>query len=504
MRSLRRLGRSVVAILLLAGAAVAVQAPVVAPAAAAVAACQGSDLTGDGYPDLAVGTPKEDVGAVADAGSVTVLLGGARGLGRSGAILLTQESLSEVSETNDHFGAAVAIGLLDGDTCPDLVIGVPGEDVAAGEVVVVPGSPSGLMSSAAVVLRQGSNGVPGTAEPGDEFGASAATGVFVAGEDGGGPDAPQLMIGAPMEDVGTVVDAGAVTVFDLRGGLDPVVATEVTQGSGGYSGVPEAGDHFGTAVAIGSGNRTRGGGLAMVGAPDEDVAGLVDAGVVHLDGWVVNQGKSARYPGRAEAGDRFGAAVAVLPAACDSDTNLWAASAPGEDIGGVRDAGAVTGRDWSLRQGSGGILGRPEPFDRFGSSLLSIPGPSGGWTLLVGTALEDIGSVVDAGSVTWIVDDCAKRVSELIDQGQPGVPSAPDRGDRFGASLGATSGSDATVAVGAPGEAAGSVAKAGALVLVPAANGRQAGPGRYVSQGSSGIPGASEAGDGFAARLTVP
>jgi hypothetical protein len=39
----------------------------------ATAVAVSSDFNGDGYADLAVGTPYEDVGTVADAGAVNVL-----------------------------------------------------------------------------------------------------------------------------------------------------------------------------------------------------------------------------------------------------------------------------------------------------------------------------------------------------------------------------------------------------------------------------------------------
>ena len=56
------------------------------------------------------------------------------------------------------------------------------------------------------MLRQGSNGVPGTSEAGDRFGSDlhyTYAGVLE----------PYLAIGAPGEDIREVHDAGAVTVI---------------------------------------------------------------------------------------------------------------------------------------------------------------------------------------------------------------------------------------------------------------------------------------------------
>jgi hypothetical protein len=46
----------------------------------AAAAAASGDFNGDGFADLAVGAPYEDVGTVADAGAVNVLYGSAAGL----------------------------------------------------------------------------------------------------------------------------------------------------------------------------------------------------------------------------------------------------------------------------------------------------------------------------------------------------------------------------------------------------------------------------------------
>ena len=82
------------------------------------------------------------MGRIVDAGAVTVLFGSARGTyGQAGSLQITQETVGQTSETGDKFGAAIAVADVTGDAQLDLVIGAPGENAGAGQVVVVHGSP---------------------------------------------------------------------------------------------------------------------------------------------------------------------------------------------------------------------------------------------------------------------------------------------------------------------------------------------------------------------------
>jgi hypothetical protein len=152
---------------LIAGSTAATQHPANGgvAGAAADAGCTLAD-------DLVVGSPAEDVGPLVDAGVVTVVYSGSEGFGSAGGVVLRQESVGELSEAGDGFGAAIEIVDVIGDACTDLIIGVPGEDDGTGEVVVIPGSTTGPKPADAVVLRQGLAGVAGTAEVGDAFGAT--------------------------------------------------------------------------------------------------------------------------------------------------------------------------------------------------------------------------------------------------------------------------------------------------------------------------------------------
>jgi hypothetical protein len=142
------------------------------------------DFNGDGFGDLAIGAPLEDVGAVADAGGVNVLYGSGLGLTATANQFWTQNSqgVADASEPGDSFGAALAAGDFDGDGFSDLVIGAPAESLGsiktAGLVNVLYGSASGLTATRNHAITQNTLGVADAAEAADNFGAALAAGDF--------------------------------------------------------------------------------------------------------------------------------------------------------------------------------------------------------------------------------------------------------------------------------------------------------------------------------------
>jgi FG-GAP repeat len=162
--------------------ALAARAPTATRPAAGGVAARG-DFDGDGFGDLAVGVPGEDVGGTLDAGALNVLYGSAGGLAGTGAQLLWQgHGAPDAAGADDLFGVALAAGDFDGDGFDDLAVGVLSEDLGAkrdaGAVDVLRGSPSGLVAAGARQWSQDSPGVPGLAEAGDAFGSSLAAGDF--------------------------------------------------------------------------------------------------------------------------------------------------------------------------------------------------------------------------------------------------------------------------------------------------------------------------------------
>ena len=118
------------------------------------------DFNGDGHSDLVASAPKEDLGAAADAGSVSVIYGSLNGLTGTGAQTWSQDStgVAGTAERGDNFGIPFAIGL-HGGFYDDLMIGVPNEDQAisagdpqeidAGAMNELVGGPSGLSAGGA-------------------------------------------------------------------------------------------------------------------------------------------------------------------------------------------------------------------------------------------------------------------------------------------------------------------------------------------------------------------
>ncbi|MET8023385.1 FG-GAP-like repeat-containing protein [Streptomyces avermitilis] len=110
------------------------------------------DVTGDGYPDIAVGVPGEDIGSIREAGSVVLLKGGASGLTGTGAQAFTQSTsgVPGVSEKGDFFGASVLLADVNANNRADLAVGAPQEDGTyqnSGAAWLLRGSKTGLTTT---------------------------------------------------------------------------------------------------------------------------------------------------------------------------------------------------------------------------------------------------------------------------------------------------------------------------------------------------------------------
>ncbi len=232
------------------------------------------DSDGDGYDDLAVGSPYEDLTAGADAGIVHVFDGSSAGLEPASGFRFGQAALGATIEAGDLFGWALASGDFDGDGYDDLAIGSPGEDLFGlsdpGVVHVVYGSASGLDTSTYDKFNQEDLG--STSEAGDQLGTALAAGDF----DGDGDD--DLAMSAPYEDLSGVDDAGFVWM--ARGSWAGLAYWQrFSQISGGSTNDDD--DLFGKSLAVGDFDDDGHDDLA-VGAPSEDIGVIVDSGYVWL------------------------------------------------------------------------------------------------------------------------------------------------------------------------------------------------------------------------------
>ncbi len=326
------------------------------------AAIRSGDFNGDGYDDLAIGAPGEDVGGKNAAGLAHIIYGSSAGLSAT-AVRADQRftqntpNVGDRVERGDRFATVITAGDFDGDGYEDVAIGTPGEGVAgkddAGVINVIYGSSSGLSATATrpdqrFTLK--SANIAGVANPDDLFGAALTTGDF----NGDGRD--DLAVGAPGDGIGGGVRPGAVNV--IYGSASGLSATATRpdqrfhQNSANIDGVAEAGDAFGRTLSAGDFN---GDGLAdiAIGVPGKTLAAKDAAGASHylygspngLSATATRSDQqlhqdSANVDGVAQAADEFGASVG----AGDFNGDGWedtVIGAPGENVSGKVGAGMI-------------------------------------------------------------------------------------------------------------------------------------------------------------------
>ncbi|GMU65601.1 MAG: hypothetical protein AMXMBFR36_18750 [Acidobacteriota bacterium] len=384
----------------------------------ALAAC---DFDGDGFVDLAVGSPGEALGPTLTwAGAVAVYLGSAAGLGTLEVQTFSQDTpgIPDAAEPQDEFGGALACGDFDGDGFADLVVAAPREAIGsvpgAGAVFVLPGSATGLVAAGSFQLDQGQPLVTGEAELDDEFGFALAVADF----DGDGFD--DLVVGAPGEDVG----CGAFHVFfGAASGL--ARGDDVYRDETGLGGQSESQDLFAFALASGDFDGDGHDDL-VVGIPGEDggpgneafASGRVGvlfgaAGGFDFDHPQFWTQDDILGPGTTETDDFFGLPVTAGDFDRDGFDDL-AIGSSGEFVTGPLDGAAVvlvgsaTGLTAERHRGiASGLDGWPgdatEHERRFSYSLAAGDFDGDGHTdLALGAPLEDFDTQQDSGAQTVI------------------------------------------------------------------------------------------------------
>ena len=340
------------------------------------------NFNGDGYDDLAIADQGEIDTTTAGfhAGAVWIFSGGPDGLQIESVQHINQSTpgVPGASEEGDWFGASLAAGDITGDGRDELAVGIPAESLGsaerAGGVVVLAGSPTGLVTTGAQWIDQSTTGVPGTPETDDIFGYGLAIGKVDKN------NYAELLIGAPVENEGDLND-GSGLVTQLWGSAAGASLTGVT--SVGGEAVTATANVTGLyawmlGLTIGVTDTNGDGyGEVIVGDRGAEVNwGIAPGAVVSLAGRssglsatgvkVLTQ-DSAGVAGAAETDDWFGDSISVGDVTGDGLGDVLV-GVPGEDVGTTADAGSVA----LLRGSSGGLTGTNS--QTLDSSSALVPG----------------------------------------------------------------------------------------------------------------------------------
>ncbi|WP_406305003.1 FG-GAP-like repeat-containing protein [Streptomyces sp. NBC_00885] len=360
-----------------------------------------------------------------------------------------------------------------GDGYQDLVVPAPTAKVGgmdgAGAVAVLYGSRTGVSTLRKAVITQNTAGVPDAAEAQDLFGASTA---FADLDKDGYSD---LVVGAPDEDLGSVVNAGGVTVlWGGKNGLAAASALPVTLVGGGRYGLDVA--------AV----RGSGGARVLVGG----------------------------YDGSIEFSGTFARDGSVSTKSLNRDT-----PSVGVTDYLVRDNGGAARIITSVRVGghSGGLVyveptspSTPLPIDGTTTATGDVNG-DGYNDLVVGDPDEPISGTYGhkGGQITvWYGGESGLAATPVrISQDTAGVVGTSAKYNRFGTALAvADLNKDGVgdIVVGAPGQTQNGKGRAGVVVIIPGTKTGAPGAGSYqLSQETASVPGVSEPGDGFGLTLAV-
>ncbi|MFJ8637065.1 FG-GAP and VCBS repeat-containing protein [Streptomyces sp. NPDC093568] len=368
-----------------------------------------------------------------------------------------------------------------GDGYRDLATAAPYTPVGgkrdAGAVVVNYGSANGISAARRTVITQNTAGIPGTAEQGDEFGQSLASGdlnrdgyadLVIASEgENAGAGAVVIVWGARTGLSGgqVVPDPApsdhdeyglslAVGDFSGDGRADLAVGStgsDIWIHKGGFLKASGAASRYKLATDLYSGIIDGAQGLACGDVNGDGIADLVVSGQqaeTYENGTFVYLGSAAGLTRHtflkngayelAAVGDLNGDGYADIVASTYGDDGVTS-------LGGVVRAylgganGVRTSPQATITQDTPGVPGSDEESDWFGNALsLADINRDGYADLAVGTIHETIGTAKIAGSVTVLRGSAAGLTAtgaQSFTQNTAGIPGTAESADRFGASV---------------------------------------------------------------------
>jgi hypothetical protein len=268
-----------------------------------------ADLNGDGITDLIAGAPHHLDEQKINAGEAFVFSG------KDGSVLFT---LSDpTSEEDGKMGAAVAgLGDVDGDGVPDVAVGVPGKDIGGEDGIPNVGLVYLFSGQTGALIRTLNHPDQGGAEAGAAFGSALANAGDVDGD-----QVSDVLIGAPGE--------GHVFVFSGKtGNLLFDIASPVTEDL----------HSFGAAVAGGKDFNRDGKPDFVVGSPNQE--GFRGAAYIFngSDGSL----QRTLLPKERQHFAKFGASLCVSDDLTGDRRPDVAVDAPGQNVNGLLQAGAIT------------------------------------------------------------------------------------------------------------------------------------------------------------------